>query len=111
MQRQHAGGRESIQEMDRLSPFTDDEDKVVTGNLGDEDDAIALQLEQANGGDVASMIAMGDLYYYGARGLPRDQVRAFDFFERAAEHGNAVGLTACKPLFSTLRVFAFPGEG
>ena len=30
------------------------------------------------------MVAMGDLYYYGAHGLPRDQAQALSWFQRAA---------------------------
>ncbi len=31
-------------------------------------------------GDVTAMLAMGDLYYYGARGLPQDYAQVFCVF-------------------------------
>jgi TPR repeat protein len=37
------------------------------------------------------MVAMGDLYYYGAHGLPRNQPLALDYFQRAAQHGSLPG--------------------
>jgi len=37
------------------------------------------------------MVAMGGLYYYGARGLPRDQARALDYFQQAANLGSIEG--------------------
>lgn len=46
---------------------------------------------RASEGHVPSMMAMGDLYYYGARGLPRDQVAALRYFEQAADLGSDDG--------------------
>ncbi|EEY53305.1 uncharacterized protein PITG_06946 [Phytophthora infestans T30-4] len=39
-------------------------------------------------GDVEAMAAMGDLYYWGAHGVPRDHTQAYNYFNRAAEAGN-----------------------
>ena len=36
----------------------------------------------------------GNLFYYGGRGLPRDQQRAFAYFQRAATMQHAPGMTA-----------------
>ena len=38
------------------------------------------------------MVATADLYYYGARGLPRDQSIALDYFRKAAEVDDISGL-------------------
>ena len=38
-----------------------------------------------------AMVAMGDLYYYGARGLGRDQARARELFLRAGAAGHVLG--------------------
>ena len=38
------------------------------------------------------MIEIGDYYYFGARGLPRDQPRALGYYTRAAEAGNMHGM-------------------
>ena len=40
------------------------------------------------------MIASASLFYYGARGVPRDQARAYGLFERAALTGDAEAETA-----------------
>ncbi len=46
-----------------------------------------------------SMLATGDLYYFGARGLPRDQVRALSYYENAARTGDATGLCAAAAMY------------
>ena len=38
------------------------------------------------------MIATADLYYYGARGLPRDQPRALQYYSQAASAGDPLGM-------------------
>ncbi len=38
------------------------------------------------------MLAMGDLYYYGARGLPRDHSQALQYYQQAANTGDASGI-------------------
>lgn len=45
------------------------------------------------------MVAMGDLYYYGARGLPRDQVQALDYYTQAANHGDASGMCGAANMY------------
>ena len=40
---------------------------------------------------MAAILAMGDLYYYGARGLGRDQVTALNYYMQAHELGSPVG--------------------
>ena len=56
----------------------------MVGNVGERDENIQHQLVRANEGDVAAQLASADLYYYGARGLPRDQAQALGYFNRAA---------------------------
>lgn len=46
------------------------------------------QIHRANQGDVPSQVALGELFYWGARGVPRDQVRALDYFTAAADAGD-----------------------
>ena len=38
---------------------------------GFKDELIQHQIVRAKEGDVGAMLAMGDLFYYGARGMPR----------------------------------------
>ena len=42
---------------------------------------------------------MADLYYYGARGLPRDHPRALRYYEQAAELGNQDGLCGAAGMY------------
>ena len=52
-----------------------------------------MQILKAEQGDVPSMLAMGDLYYYGAHGLARDQAAAHRWYRTAgsAPHNNPHG--------------------
>lgn len=42
---------------------------------------------------------MADLYYYGARGLPRDHARALRYFEQAAHVGDESGLCGAAGMY------------
>ena len=45
------------------------------------------------------MTATGDLYYYGARGLPRDQTQALSYFQQAAALGSVEGLCGAANMY------------
>jgi serine/threonine protein kinase len=45
------------------------------------------------------MLAMGDLYYYGARGLPRDQGLALNYFNQAAHLGDPTGMCGAAAMY------------
>lgn len=66
---------------------------------GDDDEAIQLQRVRAEEGDVPAMIQMGDLHYFGARGLPRDQPRALEYYNRAAAARNAHGMCCVAAMY------------
>ncbi|CAN0545872.1 unnamed protein product, partial [Ectocarpus sp. 12 AP-2014] len=61
---------------------------VEVGQKGEDDDALQYQIHRAEQGDVPSIEAMGDLYYWGARGVTRDQSRALQYFDRASDAGS-----------------------
>lgn len=46
------------------------------------------QIHRARQGHVPSQAALGDLYYWGARGVPRDHVRALEYFGAASAGGD-----------------------
>jgi len=79
-------GTQPLHEMHRLTPETAEE--VVEAQAGDEDATIEAQRSRAERGDPVAMLHMGDLHYWGARGLRRDQGLARRYFERAAAAGN-----------------------
>ena len=62
------------------------------------------QIHRAKQGHVPSQVALGELFYWGARGVPRDQVRALAYFTAAADSGDNTARCAAavsqKPLAS-----------
>ena len=81
----HRGGAEQVHEHKRLTAKEEDEGTIDDGERGDEDERIRFQMMRADEGHLPSIVAMGDLFYYGSRGLARDQVRAREYFRRAAD--------------------------
>lgn len=43
----------------------------LQGNTGKDDDVVQTYMVQASEGDVGSMLALGEMNYYGTRGIPR----------------------------------------
>eukprot|EP00850_Spirogloea_muscicola_P019081 SM000183S03975 [mRNA] locus=s183:167223:170598:+ [translate_table: standard] len=62
---------------------------AVAGHRGERDDAIQFLEYNAAAGSADSLRALGQLYYWGARGLRRDLARAARLLGRAAELGSA----------------------
>ena len=42
----------------------------------------------ASKGSPDALLTLGNLFYWGARGMPRDYARAFHYFKRAADLGD-----------------------
>ncbi|CAI6010694.1 unnamed protein product [Closterium sp. NIES-65] len=55
------------------------------GHRAEADEAIQFIELQASRGAVEAIRTLGTLYYWGARGMPRDHVRAFGLMKKAAE--------------------------
>ncbi|CAI5524873.1 unnamed protein product [Closterium sp. Naga37s-1] len=66
-----AGGEESLE--------------ATRGHRGEADETIQFIELQASRGAVEAIRTLGTLYYWGARGMPRDHVRAFGLMKKAAE--------------------------
>eukprot|EP00850_Spirogloea_muscicola_P018479 SM000169S02734 [mRNA] locus=s169:200091:203563:- [translate_table: standard] len=62
---------------------------AVAGHRGERDDAIQFLEYNAAAGSADSLRALGQLYYWGVRGLRRDLARAARLLGRAAELGSA----------------------
>lgn len=86
---QHTPGKQRLHHMVRLTQYN--EGTVAAGERGEEDEMISFQAIQASQGHVQSMVAMGDLHYWGARGVERNHARALDYFNQAAGHGHNDG--------------------
>lgn len=82
----HKIGKQPILEAQRLT--TANEAVVDVGQKGEDDDLIQYQIQRAEQGDLPSIEALGDLYYWGARGLARDQTRALQYFTSASLLGS-----------------------
>lgn len=66
---------------------------------GNDDEAIQLARVRAEEGDLNAMVNMGDLHYFGARGLPRDQPRALDYYNRAAVARHTQGMCCAAAMY------------
>jgi TPR repeat protein len=77
---------------------------------GESDELIQMQRLQGERGDVNSMLAMGDLLYFGARGLQRDQAEAFMWCVTLVARHAAVAGTRFGSMSHFLRLL-FSGAG
>lgn len=73
--------------------------QIAKGHEGNDDELIQHQKVRAREGHLPSILAMADLYYYGAHGLPRDQPRALRYFEQAAAVGDESGLCGAAGMY------------
>jgi SEL1 protein len=60
---------------------------------GDDEEVFDYYRHAADKGDVSAQVALGQLYYYGPRGVERDLSMARRYFSVAAEKGDAVAQT------------------
>lgn len=88
----HERGKQPLHEMNRL--YDGLKEDLTKGQLGDDDELIQFQKLKAGQGDIEAMAAMGELYYWGARGLARDHVQAHNYFSRAANAGHVSSQSA-----------------
>jgi TPR repeat protein len=68
---------------------------LETGQRGEDDELIQyhkMNAQQLGGSSTKSAIMIADLYYYGARGMPRDHVQSYQHYERAAATGDSNAL-------------------
>ena len=93
----HTQGSQPILQSDRIDDFT--ETRVIIGNKGDEDELIRLQLLRGKEGHLPSILASADLFYYGARGVVRDQTIARDLYLSAARLGSLDGMVAAAGMY------------
>lgn len=85
----HRVGGQPIAEKERLNELSANE--VSKGQEGDDDEIIQAHMHQARMGQVPSMLTLGDWYYFGSHGLPRNQEQALSYYEQAASSGSADG--------------------
>lgn len=83
----HEHGKQPLHAMDRL--YDGLKEDISIGQQGDDDELIQFQKMRADKeGDVLAMAAMGDLYYWGGRGIVRNHAKAYHYFNRAAQAGH-----------------------
>ena len=66
--------------------------------VAEEAEVAALRV-RAEGGDARAMYDLGDAYYFGVRGLKKDDTQAFTWYKRAADLNNVHGLSSCGVLY------------
>lgn len=89
----HEHGKQPLHAMDRL--YDEFKHDISIGQQGDDDELIQFQKMRADKeGDVSAMSAMGDLYYWGGRGIVRDHAKAYQYFNRAAQAGHVTSQSA-----------------
>ncbi|KAF1320261.1 hypothetical protein FI667_g12536, partial [Globisporangium splendens] len=79
----HERGKQPLHEMNRL--YDGLKEDLTKGQLGDDDELTQFQKLRAEQGDVNAMAEMGDLCYWGARGV------AIRWYSRASAEGVADG--------------------
>ena len=55
----------------------------------------------ANQGDVQAQVVVGQLYYFGARGVRQDYAQAFNYFNRAAAQGEAMAMVNLGQMYAS----------
>ena len=86
----HQVGGQPLFEMKELN--YDTLNYVEEGERGDDDALIQYRIHQATvEGNIQAMLDLGNVYYYGSRGVVRDQVRSFEYYLNAAERGSVEG--------------------
>ncbi|CAM9421785.1 unnamed protein product [Choristocarpus tenellus] len=93
----HTVGGQPMNEYQRLTEAN--EAVVDVGQRGEDDNTIQYQIMRAEQGHVPSMAALGELYYWGARGVIRDQARALHYFNMAADKGNNAARCAAAGMY------------
>jgi SEL1 protein len=94
----HTPGEEPHISMIRLHHAKDLD--VSRGERGSEDEAIRYQMIRASQEKhIPSILGLADLYYWGGRGMDRDQVEARRLFIEAAELGDDTGRVAAAGMF------------
>ena len=88
---------------------------LEAGQRGEDDELIQYHMMQAEAGDVEAMTNLGDLYYYGARGMPRDHAASFAHYARAATVGDTAVAAGTGPgnshAWAKLASMHMKGEG
>ncbi len=93
----HALGHQPHQQEDKIDDNT--ELFLEKGNLGESDELITYEKIKADEGDVQAMLNTAFLYYFGARGVMRNQLLARDYYDMAAHEGNIDGMCGAANMF------------
>jgi len=91
-------------EMEGVAPLNERErlslEKKSTGYFGgstprgEDAEIVEYYRHAAEKGEVSALVALGQINFYGARGVERDHRQAFHFFQKAAANGEPVAQTS-----------------
>ncbi len=90
-------GQQPLHEIMRLN--MDTIDWVEYGQRGDEDEVLQMLVLQAEQGHLESQVTLAELYYWGARGMERDQAAAAQYWDMAAAQGDVPSMSALGGLY------------
>lgn len=71
----------------RIHSGTEENKEALRKSRGEEDEDFQVMEYQALKGNAAAMFKIGVLYYFGLRGIRRDQAKALSWFLKAVEKG------------------------
>ncbi len=93
----HTLGHQPYQQEDKIDDNT--ELFIEKGNLGENDELITYEKIKADEGDIQAMLTTAFLFYFGARGVMRNQPLALDYYDMAARAGNVDGMCGAANMF------------
>merc|ERR1711865_102306 len=83
-------GQAPFIEKKRLSDAADSN----SGNgIGENEDVLMYYEQAADSGDPTAQSTLGQLYYYGARGIPRNYEQAMKYFQLSAQQGDGTSMS------------------
>ena len=91
-------GASTFVEKRRLSDVADQGQAVTS--IGENEDVLMYYEHSAENGDVNAQSMLGQLYYYGARGVKQDYTLALRYFEKAASQGDAGAMSNLGHMFA-----------
>jgi len=84
-------GASTFVEKRRLSEMAEAGQALTS--IGENEDVLMYYEHSAENGDVNAQSMLGQLYYYGARGVTQDYTLALKYFEKAANLGDAAAMS------------------
>lgn len=89
-------GQAPFIEKKRLSDAADS----TANGIGDNEDVLMYYEQAADSGDTTAQSTLGQLYYYGARGIPRNYDQALKYFQLSAQQGDGTSMSTLGHMYA-----------